>query len=197
MSAAEALHLQLETLQTELCATKAENRRDANPQQAELLETESELAHTREENVRLVQEVNRLSEVTEGEARTPDEESVEISGLREAITTREREAATTRQSLEKVTEQLREKEEECRGIEKRAERAMGQVQELMAELEQRQRDAELERWRAVAVETRRKWEEREARLVQHLEDLKQRQSESIMDGGEQWKPAILWYVCII
>ena len=52
---------------------------------------------------------------------------MEISGLREAITTREREAATTRQSLEKVTEQLREKEEECHGIEKQAERAAGQV----------------------------------------------------------------------
>ena len=88
MTTTEALRLQLDALQTELYQLQAENKklREAEPQQAQLLDVEGELAQTREENVRLAQQISELSRSTGDEQ---DERREREQSLRESIATLE------------------------------------------------------------------------------------------------------------
>ena len=69
MSTTEALRLQLDALQHDFYALQVENRklRERGPLE-ELQDVEQELAQTREENVRLVQQLSGLSENEEVQA---------------------------------------------------------------------------------------------------------------------------------
>ena len=64
MSTTEALGTQLDALQTQFYEVQAENRRlrEANPEHAQLLVVEDKLTQTREENVRLAQQIHELSQ---------------------------------------------------------------------------------------------------------------------------------------
>lgn len=75
MSTTEALRTQLDAVQTELYQLQVENRklREADPQQAQLLDVEGELAQTREENVCLAQQISELSRDTREEGNTQRE----------------------------------------------------------------------------------------------------------------------------
>ena len=74
MSTTEALRTQLDAVQTELHNRKI---REAEPQQAQLLDVEGELAQTHEENVRLAQQISKpqvqLPNVEEELAQTREE----------------------------------------------------------------------------------------------------------------------------
>ena len=94
MSTTEALRTRLDALQTELYALQAENRRlrEAQPEQANLVDVENELAQTREENVRLVQQVSQLTQADRPEGDADGETcEAELSKLRRTIATLENE----------------------------------------------------------------------------------------------------------
>ena len=189
MSTTEALRTRLDALQTELYALQAENRRlrEAQPEQANLVDVENELAQTREENVRLVQQVSQLTQADrpEGDADGETREA-ELSRLRRTIATLENEVTEARQGLEKQAGELEEKAEELVRAIARAERAEECVHRLEESLEQTHRDAELDRYRAVAEEMR-KWEGREARLNQRIEQLER--EAAVVRAGEDVRAA--------
>ena len=94
---------------------------------------EAELAQTLDDNVRLLQEVDRLSRTVagEGEAEETGMKETVVAGLRETIATLKDEAARMRRALEEAEERTLEKVEECR----RADRAAEQAASLSKELE--------------------------------------------------------------
>ena len=63
MSTTEALQTQLDALQNQMYALEAENRRlrDKHPELSERVDIEEELKQTREEKVRLAQQISELS----------------------------------------------------------------------------------------------------------------------------------------
>lgn len=94
----ESLRTQLDNVQTELYQVAADNRklRDAEPDRAQLLDVEGELAQTREENVRLAQQISKLSRNREDqEARLVEQQS-----LKETIARLENEAEERDHQLE-------------------------------------------------------------------------------------------------
>ena len=115
MSTTEALRVQLDALQTEYYALQNENRRlrEAQPEQANLVDLEDELAQTREENVKLLQEVSQLSRRDRSETDADGEtREAELCELRRTIATLEDEVREVREGLEKQDGELREKGEE-------------------------------------------------------------------------------------
>ena len=160
----EALRTQLDALQIELYQVQAENRRlrEANPQQAQLLDVEEELAQTREENVRLAQQINELGGGSEGAGETRGEQE---RRLKETIAQLESEAAERERQLDSYMKQLEQSSAALEEMSTRAVKAEQGASCAQEELRNAQDRAELHRLRAVADETR-KWEEREARLVQ-------------------------------
>ena len=164
MSTTEALRTRLDALQT------AENRRlrEAEPEKAQLVDVEGELAQTREENVCLAQQISELRWSTvDEEARLEEERDLKetMARLEDKAADRERQLdsyearlGVARADLETAT---------ARALE--AERSAGRAKERLDYVQEK---AELDRLRAITDETR-KWEEREARLVRHLEELEQ------------------------
>ena len=188
MSTTEALRLQLQAAQTELNAVQVENRRlrDGNPFGAQLQDMDAELAQMREDNVRLVQEIDRLTTKAVGEGEA---EETDIKDTREIIATLKNEAARMRRALVEAEERTLEKAEECREIQSRADRAAEQAASLLKELERECLEAELEKLRTVREETR-KWEKREARLVRRVEELEG--SHTLTVGKEKENFGELW-----
>ena len=183
MSANEALRTQLDAVRTELYALQAENRRlkEANPDRAELLTTEQELQQTREENVKLVQQIDALTtqhakEADAGVEATTRADALEtdLAEARRAWKDAEERAGEAATKLEEATARAERAEEYARKLEDKAERA--------------QTEAELERYRALKEETR-KWEEREARLVRRLEELQTTTATEYRDGGNTGEDA--------
>ena len=170
MSTTEALRTRLDVLQTELYQLQTENRRlrEAEPEKAQLVDVEGELAQTREENVRLAQQISKLSWSTiDEEARLEEERD-----LKETIARLEDEAADREWQLDSYEGRLgvaRADLETTTAKALEAEWSAGRAEER---LHYAQEKAELDRLRAIADETR-KWEEREARLVRRLEELEQ------------------------
>ena len=169
MSTTEALRTQLDALQTEFHKIEAENRKlkDRNPQGAEALELERELTETQAENVRLAQ---LLSEA-QSNASSDSEKSGE--GLPEAhvrISELETETEELRRQLAEKSTQLVDSAEALERATQEVERAEAYRCELEGSSSEARREAELELYRAVAVETR-KWEKREERLVRRVEEL--------------------------
>ncbi len=91
----------------------------------------------------------------------------EVSGLQDALDSQTAVCAGQREAMGALRQELRDAQNR---VESQDERCT----QLERELHQGQRDAELERYRAVAAETR-KWESREARLVRQLEELEAKQ----------------------
>ena len=189
MSTTEALRVQLDALQTEYYALQTENRRlrEAQPEQANLADLE---AQTREENVKLVQEVSQLSRRDRSETDADRETcEAELGELRRTIATLEDEVSEVREGLEKQDGELREKGEELVRAVARAERAEECVRRLEESFDRVRKDAELERYRAIAEETH-KWENREARLIQRIEQLEREGVVATSDGGEDATTAV-------
>ena len=168
MSTTEALRTQLDTLQLELYALEVENRklRDERPERAELVDIEEELKQTQEENVRLSQRISELGQAQEASGGASGTPSPEAGQLQENLTRLEEETAALRWQRAQQAHELEEEREGRKELEARVERAEEATQRLRTE-------AELERLRAVAEETK-KWEEREARWVQRLQELQNR-----------------------
>ena len=185
MSTTEALRTQLDALQRQFYEVQAENRKlkEQNPQRAEMLELE-ELAQTREENVRLAQEISELRERGQQETQISEIELSETNARLES------EIGVLRRTLCEKSEELSSKEAALEREKQRTKSAEEDMQELQETLDRVQCGLELERLRAVAAETW-KWEEREARLVRRVEEL-ERQAMTIPelsggaggDGGE-------------
>ena len=140
MSTTEALRTQLDAVQTDLYRLQSENRklREAEPQQAQLLDVEGELAQTREENVHLAQQISKLQVQlpnVEGELAHTREENVrlaqQISELNRSAGDDEQE-----QSLKETIATLRQEaeERECQLEESRV--AVSEVKARASEAEQ-------------------------------------------------------------
>ena len=82
------------------------------------------------------------------------------------------EVTELREQLEEMLQRLTESEGELKEARARIRETEGEYQRLLQEQESAQASAELRTFRAVATETK-KWEEREARLVERIEELKQ------------------------
>ena len=168
--AKEALQIQLDSLRLELQQLQVENARlrDERPEVAGEIDAHREVDWYREETVRLTAELGELRQLLheswESEVRAAGEAeamTVELAELRERLQASDQQdqvVARLRSDVERLTES-------CQEFEARHER-------LTRELEQLHSQAELERYRAVDVE-RRKWEEREARMVEQLREAKQ------------------------
>ena len=178
MSTTETLRTRLDALQTQLHELQIANRklREQNPQGQQLLELEEELRQSREENVRLAQEISQLNEsgrgLTEG-SHGPEvgDEQPGWSQLQEANAQLESQAERLRRDLRELTSELSQAREELEQATQRAEEAEENAyHQQCQELRQAKMEAELERLRAVAAETK-KWEEWEARLVRRIEEL--------------------------
>ena len=144
----------------------AQNRklRDEQPERANTVDMERELTETQEENVRLASTVTQL----EAERETRERETTQETEALESLT---REAAALREQLQETSRRLAQAESERDAGKDWRESAERYARQLEGELENVQRDAELRELRAAAKETA-KWEEREARLVQQLAELK-------------------------
>ena len=92
------------------------------------------------------------------------------------------EATSLQQSRTEARKRISELEEALELAEARREQAEANGRILEAEREQAHHRTELDRLRAVAEETR-KWEEREARLVQRIEELELVRSAAAVPGG--------------
>ena len=168
----EAPRIQLDALQAELYALQAENRklREAQPERATLVDVENKLAQTRE-NFKLVQQVSQLAQADQ-DGDLEETREAEQDGLRRTIATLEGEVTKARTQLERQSGELEAKREDLQRALKRAEQAEENVLCLEEGLERTCRDAELDRYRALAEEAQ-KWESREARAYQHIEKLEQ------------------------
>ena len=188
--AKEALQIQLDSLRLELQQLQVENARlrDERPEMAGEIDVHGEVDRYREEMVRLTTELGELRQLLHeswesearaaGEAETMTAELVELRERLQASDQQDQVVAGLRSDVERLTEG-------CQEFEARHDR-------LTRELEQLHSQAELERYRAVDVE-RRKWEEREARMVEQLREEKQRPTTpspgETPSGGET--PAVL------
>ena len=171
--AKEALQTQLDSLRLELQQLQVENARllDERPEAAEEIDAHGELDRYREETVQLTSKVGELRQLLhvsrESEARAAGEaeamaaELAELTERLQASMEQERVVSGLRGDVERLTES-------CQEYDARHER-------LTRELEQLHSQAGLELYQAVDVE-RRKWEEREARMVEQLREAKQRQT---------------------
>ena len=175
----EALRTQLDALKTDMNVLEAENRRlkEDRPEQATALETKRELAQSREENDRLMQEIGQLKALYEQLLRGTQEAEAETLPMSEHCSALENEVSELKTNLEKErgrhadqSELVSSLREERAGANKHAEALDERCEQLEHEAQRRQRDAELELYRAVAEENR-KWEARENRLVRRLEEL--------------------------
>ena len=172
MSTTEALRTQLAALQTDYYALQAENRhlKEANPQQAEALDTERELQQSREENVRLAQVISELRSAQEqleggdGEPRIQELEGAVATLTAEAETQASKlqdqgtELADTQAALERATRRATEAEQYAANLEKQLERV--------------QNNTQLDQFRTVAEEAL-KWEVREERWVWRARELEE------------------------
>ena len=169
MSATEMLRTQFDALQVECNGLQAENRmlQEERPDQAHAVDLERELAETREENVRLSQEVIRL-EATRHKAESEAEGCMdELWGSVGALN---RDAADARERLVEIQGLLVESQEEVETGRIRTAEAESYCREMENEQDRLRADVELQTVRAVARETK-KGEEREARLVKRIEEL--------------------------
>ena len=167
MSTTEMLRTQLDALQVEHNVVAAENSklRDANPEGARVADLEQEVAEAQGENVQLAQRVAQLeAALQKAEDETRDRE--------QAVETLTREATELRERREQTEGQLTETEEKLERDRQRAGEVEGYLSRLQQEQEHAQSAAELQTFRTVSAETK-KWEEREARLVERIEELKQ------------------------
>ena len=146
----EALRTQLDSMRLELQALQVENRKLREELQGQKdpskeLKLTEELISVREENVRLAEELEELTIV----CAKRREDAEELQQLR--------------QQIEEQSELVRERQQTLLGAEE-------EIGRLSEQIIQQQTMAELERFRAVANETS-KWEARERRLVQRIEEL--------------------------
>ena len=162
MSTREALRTQVDALRAELQALQVENRKLREQQRdgvehARELELTEELVTVRQENLELTQQlsvVNTQLASEEHRSETP-----------------------TRGTEEQVLELQQQVEEQTTIVvnqQQELSNAQEQVERLRRQLECERDDAELARFRAVAQETS-KWEARERRLLQQLDNLQQSQ----------------------
>ena len=113
MSTTEALRINHVNYRSAAHPVGNRRLREAQPEQANLADLEDELAQTREENVKLVQEVSQLSRRDRSETDADRETcEAELGELRRTIATLEDEVSEVREGLEKQDGELREKGEE-------------------------------------------------------------------------------------
>ena len=100
MSTTENLRTQLDALKTKLYGLEVENQRlwDERPEQAAAVDLEDELKQAQEENVRLSQRVNKLSDsLSEKDVEgTSGRLSTEVAELRQKLARSEEEEAGLR-----------------------------------------------------------------------------------------------------
>ena len=147
--------------------------REQNPQAQQLLELEEQLRQSLEENVHFVQEISESGRGQAGGSYVPEEDpavQAELSQTKEANSRLSSEAEELHQSVEELTAELSQKQVELERATQREQEAEENADGLQRELGRAQDAAELERLRWVAEETR-EWEQREARLVGRVEDL--------------------------
>ena len=166
MSTTEALRTQLDALQAECNALTVENRRlrEEHPTEAKELDLEQELVATREENVRLSQIITRLESTREVQ------EEKETAELKRSISSLTCEAEELREKLGDAVERLAEEHTALACMQSWTEVAETHMRELESDVQKERMEAELRELRKVAEE-RRKWEEREARLVRRIDQL--------------------------
>ena len=179
MGTRETLRTQLDAVKADLHALQVENRRlkEDRPEQAALLQTETDLTQTREDNVRVTQELTQLKTLYEQLLRGTQEAEAEATPMAERCATLEEEVRQLQGKLAEESEAHAEQKEtgnclrgELENVVRRAEELDERCRQLELEERQRIRDAELEQYRAVDEE-RRKWEAREARLLRRLDEL--------------------------
>ena len=176
MGTREVLRTQLDAVKADLHALQVENRRlkEDRPEQAALLQTETDLTQTREDNVRVTQELTQLKTLYEQLLRGTQEAEAEATPMAERCATLEEEVRQLQGKLAEESEAHAEQKEtgnslrgELENVVRRAEELDERCRQLELEERQRIRDAELEQYRAVDEE-RRKWE---ARLLRRLDEL--------------------------
>ena len=151
MSTTEALRTQLDAVNTQLYALEAENRRqrEERPELAERIHVEEELKQTREENVNLAQQISELEEET---------------------STLKLQCVERQEKLEETKRRCSEQQGELESEREARKELIARVEEAEEAAYRLRNEAELEKFRALAEETR-KWEEREARWMKRIEEL--------------------------
>ena len=168
----EALQIQLDNLRLEVQQLRVANARlrDERPEVAKEIDAQDEVDRMTAELVELRQ---LLHESQESEARAVDEAKTtksEFEGLKQQWQNQDQVIARQRGDIERLTGCCKEHE--------------GRYERVTRELDHVHTQAELERYRAVEAE-RRKWEEREARMVQQVREAKQRPTDECHEGGER------------
>ena len=164
MSSREALRTQLDAVRVELQALQVENRklREERPnsvEQARELELTEQLVAIREENVQLTQQLSAVNaQLLSGDRRERDAYSQESPQLEE--------------QLVELQQQVEEQTTIVASQQQALSTAQEQIDKLQEQLEHERVSEELARYRAVAQETD-KWEARERRLVEQLDNLQQ------------------------
>ena len=166
--------MQLDALRTEFHAIEVENRRlrEENPEGAEAQDLERELREAQEENVRLAQQ---LSEAGPSDGRSGETSQAELDQLREEV-------RELQQRLNEASTRLAEAEDAGGRAQRRAEQAEEYMRTLENAREQARDEAELKCLRAVAEETK-KWDQREAGMLQTIEELAYSLRGTTVGGG--------------
>ena len=174
MSTTETLRMQLDALRTEFHVIEAENcrLREENPERAEAQDLERELQETQEENVRLAQQ---LSEAGPSDGHSGETSQAGLVQLRE-------ETRELQQRVNEMSARLAEAEEALQLAQRRAKQAEEYVQTLESDGERAREEAELNCLHAVAEETE-KWDQREARIIQRIEELTHSLTGTTVGGG--------------
>ena len=158
MATREALRTQLDTLRVELQALE-ENRKLREEQQdsverARELELTEELVPVQEENLQLTQQLSVVNSQLASEERSADAQGrmeEQVLELQQQVEEQATMVANQQQALSAAQEQMNR---------------------LQEQLEREREEAELARYRVVAQEAN-KWEARERRLEQQLDNLRQ------------------------
>ena len=147
MSTTETLRTQLDALRTDYYQLETENRRlrEAKPQESAVIEIETELTQTHEENVRLVQEISRLQETSAQPDTDRTAHETLVGELRETIATMEGQMTRLRGTLEETNAELEEGERTLERLTTRAQQAEEETERLGSVLEATRSAAELER----------------------------------------------------
>ena len=168
MSSTEALRLELDAQRVELQQLRAENRklRIEHPGEAELVDLRSDLERTKE--------------LYEGSLQALQEKDDEVTQILNELVTLHEQTDTQRREAEEESQRLREQAEEA---ERERRRWEDEYRKVQVALETTQRESELARYRAVDEE-RAKGEEREARLVAQLKELRERRVHALGEESQ-------------
>ena len=186
----EALRTKLDSLGWENSQLEIENKRlrEINPDQAAMVNLEAELERTKEDTVHLTEQLGGLEKELSAALQREDDlrQRVEAAeGQPTPIQPAEqllRELETAKQDAQMAKTRAAESEDQAKELAQSLARETARVRELESELESEldhqkeisirlDQDAELQRYRVLEAETR-KWEAREAQLVEELNIMK-------------------------